>query len=482
MSEGLPAAAAPTAAAATNAGARQTCFIDMPFGRKVDPRSGVTIDFDQIYDTGICPAVQDAGLQCVRGDREESGGLIHTAMFARLLIAEFVVADMTTANPNVFYELGVRHAAKPYTTIPIFATLGAPPFDVNGVRAIPYELTDGKLTAEAAQALREAIRKRIQFALKGPASPDSPLFQLFERYPGVTMSHEVTDVFRDRVVYSTEFRNRLAAARALKPREAAVAALEAIERDLGDVAVSERGVVVDLMLSYRAVEAFDHMVALFERMAGELRDAAMVRQQLAFALNRRRQPGDRDRAIALLEGVRKSHGDSAETLGLLGRVYKDLWQEALKRGDLAAEGWLEHAIEAYTRGFEVEPLDYYPGINALTLLLQKGDAEAMAEHRRLAPLVTFAAMRKGGEKASDYWTLATMIELGCHGRDLALASRCFKRAVPLVQRSAETWMLKTTRDNLRLIAERFGGEEGTPVAELARQFDQAIEQLERPHA
>ena len=104
--------------------ARQVCFVDMPFGKKVDPKSGSEIDFDQIYAAGIEPAITAAGLVAVRGDREETGGIIHTAMFARLLLAEFVIADMTTANPNVFYELGVRHAAKPYTTRPIFAKIG----------------------------------------------------------------------------------------------------------------------------------------------------------------------------------------------------------------------------------------------------------------------------------------------------------------------------------------------------------------------
>lgn len=458
--------------------ARKTCFIDMPFGRKVDPKSGVTIDFDQIYESGICPAVEEAGLQCVRGDREETGGLIHTAMFARLLIAEFVVADMTTANPNVFYELGVRHAAKPYTTIPLFATLGAPPFDVNGVRAIPYDLTEGKLAPDAAAALRGAIKARIQSALTGPVAPDSPLFQLFQGYPGVSMSHEATDVFRDRVRYSTEFRNRLAQARATKPRPGAIAALKAIESDLADIAASERGVVVDLFLSYRAVEAFDEMVALYERMSGDLQDAPITRHQLAFALNRRRQPGDRDRAIALLQELRRTHGDSAETLGLLGRVYKDEWRAAMHKGDVAADGWLDQALDTYCRGVEVEPLDYYPGINALTLLMKRGDDASMAEHQRLLPLVVFAALRKGGEKATDYWTLATMIELGCHTRDLPMARRCFSRAVALVHGSAESWMLKTTLDNLRLIA-TLDGVEGLQAAELAAQFEKAIEQVER---
>lgn len=459
---------------------RLTCFIDMPFGKKPDLKAGVTIDFDQVYEQGIRPAVEAAGLQCIRGDREETGGLIHTAMFARLLMAEFVVADMTSANPNVFYELGVRHAAKPYSTIAIFATLGAPPFDVNGVRAIPYELTDGRLSDTAAAALRDALLQRIRAALKSPVATDSPLFQLFDRYPGISMSHELTDVFRDRVAYSAQFRTRLAAARAKKPAAEALAALQAIEAELGDIATAERGVVVDLLLSYRAVEGFDAMVALFERMSGEVQAAPVTRQQLAFALNRRNGPGDRERAIAVLEALRASHGDSAETLGLLGRIHKDRWRAAQKAGDLAAEGWLDEAIDAYRRGFEAEPLDYYPGINALTLLLQKDDDAAVAEIRRLAPLVTFAALRQGGEKAADYWTVATVIELHCLNRDAAQARRALPRALALVQKAGEAWMLKTTRDNLRLIATRFGEPDGAPVAALADQFDQAIARMEGP--
>lgn len=457
---------------------RQTCFIDMPFGKKADLKAGVTIDFDQVYEQAICPAVEAAGLECVRGDREETGGLIHTAMFARLLMAEFVIADMTSANPNVFYELGVRHAARPYTTISIFATLGAPPFDVNGVRAIPYELTDGRLSEAAASALRDALGARIRAALKSPVATDSPLFQLFDRYPGISMSHELTDVFRDRVAYSAAFRTRLAAARELRPKDAALQALQAIEAELGVVATAERGVVIDLMLSYRAVEAHDAMIALFDRMAGEVQAAPIAVQQLAFALNRRHAPGDRQRAIDLLEKLRHTHGDSAETLGLLGRVHKDLWQEAVQAGDYAAEGWLEQAIDAYRRGFEAEPLDYYPGVNALTLLLHQEGDEAAAEIRRLAPLVTFAAVRQGGEKSDSYWTVATMIELASLNRDHALAARCLPRAFALAAKAREPWMLKTTRKNLDLIARRFGADEGRPVAALVQKYDEAIARAE----
>jgi hypothetical protein len=86
--------------------ARRLCFVDMPFGKKADPKTGTEINFDQIYNLAIKPAAEESGLECIRGDEERTGGIIHTAMFARLLLCEFVIADLTTANPNVFYELG----------------------------------------------------------------------------------------------------------------------------------------------------------------------------------------------------------------------------------------------------------------------------------------------------------------------------------------------------------------------------------------
>lgn len=452
--------------------ARQICFVDMPFGKKTDPKSRVEIDFDRIFDAGIKPAVEDAGLECIRGDREGTGGIIHTAMFARLLLAEFVVADMTTANPNVFYELGVRHAAKPYTTIPLFATVSAPPFDVNMVRAIPYELDNGYLTDAAAETLRAALRDRIRHALDGPVTKDSPLFQLFDGFPGIKMSHELTDVFRDRVAYSQQLKDQLAAARAQSPRDAAQVAIRAVQDSLGDLKAAERGALIDLLLSYRAIEDWPAMITLYDAMPGDVREAVMTRQQLALALNRRNQPGDRERAIRELTDILTHHGDSAETLGILGRIYKDCYRTAMAPGadgtpadPIGGEGWLEAAIDAYTRGFEAEPLDFYPGVNALTLMLQKDGTEA--EISRLAPLVTFAAVRSGGEKSTDYWTVATVLELACISRDYGLAQKCLPRVIMLGQRDREAWKLRTTRDNLQLIARRRAGEDGIAAVDKA---------------
>jgi hypothetical protein len=114
------------------------CFVLMPFGTKPDGAGGV-VDFDAVYRDLIAPAIVEAQLEPLRADEEVTGGIIHKPMFERLILCEFAVADLTTANANVFYELGVRHAVRPWSTVLIFAEQGARlPFDVAPQRALPY--------------------------------------------------------------------------------------------------------------------------------------------------------------------------------------------------------------------------------------------------------------------------------------------------------------------------------------------------------
>ncbi len=430
-----------------NNGTRALCFVDMPFGKKADLASGAEIDFDQIYQTGIKPAIEDAGLEALRGDEERTGGIIHSAMFARLLLAEFVVADLTLANPNVFYELGIRHAAKPFTTVPIFANIRALPFDVGLVRAIPYELEKGQMMEEPAKKLRSELTRRLKEAAKA-TTPDSPLFQLLPKFPGIDLPHDVTDAFQDRVQHEEQFRARLDQARNLPTNQERRAALMQIQAEFGDLAVVLRSILVDLLLSYRAVEAWQEVVTLCEAMPQHLKDAIVVRQQWAFGLNRRNQPGDRDKAVRVLEELVKQRGPDPETLGILGRVHKDRYRDAKTAKSIIAAAALDDAIDAYTRGFEADPRDYYPGVNAITLLMEKGSEDAMKAADRLVPLVAFAVSRRGGATSSDYWDLATVLELACLGNDWTTAVRVLPRVVAAAR---ESWMPKTTADNLELL-------------------------------
>jgi hypothetical protein len=450
---------------------RAVCFVDMPFGKKSDLASGVEVDFDRIYEGAIRPAIVDCRLEPIRGDQERTGGIIHAPMFGRLLLSDYVVADLTLANPNVFYELGIRHTARPFTTVPIFAAIHALPFDVAMVRAIPYQLEKGALTDDAATKLKRDIQGRLDEAIRGAASKDSPLFQLIPQFPKIDLPHQVTEIFQDQVRHSEEFRLRLAQARARLSDGERLDALIEIEKSLGEPKTARSEILVDLMLSYRDVSAWDHMVRLSGAFPDYLKSNVMVRQQRALALNRRNQPGDRDEAQKILNDLLKERGADPETLGIMGRVHKDRYRELKNKGSLLASAALDDAIAAYSRGFESDPRDYYPGVNAITLLIEKGDPESLAEAQRLVPLVSFATARRGGASSSDYWDLATVLELSAVGGDWQMASRVLPK---MLAAGKSSWMIKTTWDNLLLL--RAGRERG---GQPAPELDHVIEHFRK---
>src|SRR5512142_694063 len=141
---------------------RPLCFVLMPFGRKSDPAGGAPINFDAIYERGLRPGIEDAGMTPIRADEEQLGGIIHQAMFERLLLCDFAVADLTLANPNVMYELGIRHAARPRTTLTVYAAKKPLPFDVALLRTQRYDLTRRNvLTSKAAAALRANVARQL---------------------------------------------------------------------------------------------------------------------------------------------------------------------------------------------------------------------------------------------------------------------------------------------------------------------------------
>lgn len=227
---------------------RPLCFVLMPFGRKSDPATGRTIDFDAVYEEALRPGIEDAGLEPIRADEERAGGVIHAAMFERLLLCDFAVADLTTANPNVLYELGVRHAVRPHTTLPVFPETQPPPFDVRLVRALPYDPgPPAGFGSEQAAALRESLAARLRELRElanEDAVPDSPVFQLLKDLRPPEVDHLKTDVFRDRARYSEGIKRQLAAARKAGDDDA----VRRIAEELGDLDGVDAGVAIDLLL------------------------------------------------------------------------------------------------------------------------------------------------------------------------------------------------------------------------------------------
>lgn len=413
------------------------CFVLMPFGRKTD-ENGKVVEFDAVYEQVIKPAIEDAELEPIRADEEIFGGIIHKPMFERLMLCDYAVADLTTANANVFYELGMRHSARPHTTVLVAGSEMRLPYDVTMLRAIPYEI--GKVGQPAnARAARRQLAERL-IACRNP-SEDSPLYQLLTDFPRPDIQHLKTDIFRNVVKYSKEMKDRLRGARE-KGREA----VREIETEIGRISDADPAIIVDLFLSYRAVGDFKGMIKLVEKMPGFLEQTLLVREQLGFALNRDKRHGDAER---VLKEVIDTHGPSSETNGLLGRVYKDRWDIAKKAGKgPKANGYLRKAIKTYLEGFEADFRDFYPGVNAVTLMEMTNPPDI--RQKALIPVVEYAVKRHLATKNPDYWDYATLIELAIISRNEEVALEYLELALTV---EMEGWQPESTANNIRMIRE-----------------------------
>ncbi|MBM3836385.1 MAG: DUF4071 domain-containing protein [Verrucomicrobia bacterium] len=206
--------------------------------------------------------------------------------------------------------------------------------------------------------------------------------------------------------------------------------------------VEDVGVIIDLLLSYRAVECWPEMIDLAKGLAGPLASTAMVQEQLALALNRE---GKTEEAVKVLDNLVRRHGITSETSGILGRVYKDAAERYRPIDEKKASVYLEKAIESYLRGFEFDAKDAYPGINAVTLMELRDQPNRPKD---LIPRISEALERQIASGKADYWDYATQLEIAVLLGEEKTAKSALQMAVAT---DRETWEPKSTANNLNLI-------------------------------
>lgn len=152
------------------------CFVIMPFGDKPDPgQDGKIIHFDEIYQMFIKNAVEELGIKCVRCDEIGESGWIHSKMFTHIYDSEVAVVDITALNPNVFYELGVRHVLKKNVTVLIRQAGTKAPFNIQGFNIIEYKADDPVNMKDAAGKIQELIKNGL-----ASVSVDSPVYEVLD--------------------------------------------------------------------------------------------------------------------------------------------------------------------------------------------------------------------------------------------------------------------------------------------------------------
>jgi hypothetical protein len=421
---------------------RKRCFVLMGFGEKVDYRTNRKLDLDKTYKI-ISSAVQEAGLECVRADDIVHSGVIDRPMYENLLTAEVAIADLSTSNENAIYELGVRHALKPYTTIIIAETQFKFPFDLGHVVIRPYTHLGSGIDFEEADRLKKELIKAIQ-GITGKNSIDSPVYEFLHGLEPPALPDEGTPVAPPASP---------AAITAASPASDAVfsALLDTFNdaRKSSDFAAA-RTLVVKLRALKPGPDGKPSM------------DPFLV-QQHAFVTYMSKQPTKLQalqEAKAILETLEPEKTGDAETLGLWGAVHKRLWDETANREAL------DQSVFAYARGFYIKR-DYYTGINYAFMLDDRARTQDAADEcitdrvlarrtrRQVLRIVetTLAALPKDEaglvqNPAEKYWLEATRVEAL-----FGLGDPRFGQAnADLLATAPEGWMNDTTKVQLEKLA------------------------------
>ena len=410
---------------------RPLCFVMVPY-RAVGEGGRGAVDFPAVYDCIIAPAIVAAGMTPLRADEDpQSMGVFQKAMFERLVLCEFAVADLTHGNPNVYYELGIRHALRPYSTVLMFQKDWTLPLDVAHDSAITYSVNAAGEPTEIEQTV-EKLAKRLRGARA--AATDSPVYQLVSGLPTPVVDHERIDSFRDRADRDEALRCRLDDASG-----EGVEAVRQLERSLGELQDLDLRTVLSLLLCYRGLAAFEDLVRLVEGIASPLASVELIQQQYAWALNRAGRDRQAERVAKRLIASRAS----SETYGLLGRIQKDRARRA--ESARQRQGLMRAAVDAYTRGFEADWRDPYPGVNALSLMAVSTPADQRFE--KLLPVVEFANERRlrDQNRQADYWDHATDLMLAVLQRDHARANVALEGALSVEH---DPWQSETTAESL----------------------------------
>jgi tetratricopeptide (TPR) repeat protein len=310
------------------------CFVIMGFGVKTDYGSKKTLNLDQTYKNIIKPSAEAAGFRCVRGDEIQDSGLIDKSMYALLLRAELVIADISTFNPNALYELGVRHAARPFSTIIIKSGGDKIPFDIDHTRIFPYKHLGDDIGADEAARCVHELTQLIE-AVKQDPKADSPIYEHLHDLQPLNLTDE-------------EYENIIAG---LKNREDSIFALT--ENALLDMKKND----------------FTTAAAKWQK-AAEIADSEpYFVQQQALATYKSKSPSAMmalTNALGIINQLDPDATNDPETLGIAGAIYKNFF---LETND---PEMIEKAIEFYRKGLTVAD-DYYTGENYVTCLERMED-------------------------------------------------------------------------------------------------------------
>ncbi|UIN31520.1 hypothetical protein [Microbacterium binotii] len=173
-----PDAASPARIIADTSDLSNVCFLVTPIG---EPDSIQRQHADLMLGSLIEPALAPLGLRIVRADRISTPGLITGQVIDHLVRSPLVIADLSFGNPNVFYELALRHAARK-PIVQLIRAGDALPFDVGQFRTVTIDMTSIYTLVPQIDLYRSEITRQCRQAIQEEGEAETPLSRFYPTF------------------------------------------------------------------------------------------------------------------------------------------------------------------------------------------------------------------------------------------------------------------------------------------------------------
>jgi len=302
----------------------KTCFVIIGYGIKSDLATGRKLNLDKTYENLILPVFKSLKVDCFRAIDKNKTGVIDSIMYEWILGADIVLADISTLNANVIYELGVRHALRPYSTIIISENklMKDLPFDIDHTIIHQYEHLETDIGHSEVLRFRKLLKNIVQPLINKPQT-DSPVYTFLKNLEAPKFK---------KIVAKKEKRS---SATPPSISDLVLPAENALNR--GD---------------YQEAEAFFKAALLYDESSTYL----LQRLALVTYMQKQNNRATLIEAQKILEKLNPNETTDPETLGLSGAINKRLYEVT------KSEKYLDKAIWFYEKGFYIQQ-DYYTGIN-----------------------------------------------------------------------------------------------------------------------
>ncbi|XP_074977367.1 mitogen-activated protein kinase kinase kinase 6 isoform X7 [Caretta caretta] len=412
-------------------------------------------------------SAQSLPLRCLRDACREVRAELETVPFGTLALGDtgplgcFYNADVAVVEvsnslcqPTLFYHLGVRESFSMtnnvllccHTDLPDLQALKEDICQKNSDCCGTYTFIPYVVTAQNKVLCCDASTMKCLTELFQPSFNVETFFtplagrlaKLLEGTPTNSCGY-----FRETI------RQDIRKAREMYSGEQLSRELANIQQRLDNVELLSLDIVMNLLLSYRDVQDYDAIIRLVETLQAlptcDVAEQHNIRFHYTFALERRNQPGDREKALSvLLPVVERREGAAPDLYCMCGRIYKDLF---IGSGFTDMEK-RDQAYYWYSKAFDTEP-SLHSGINSAVLLIAAGHQfETSVELRQIGVKLSCLLGNKGSvEKMQYYWDVGFYLGSWILASDL---SKVIRASEKLYMLNAPVWYLTSVMETFLL--------------------------------